>query len=382
MRRALAEAGSETTFTADAQTTTHESENGALHLQLASLSAQLLAAEEAIAFFRGLYLTESRARMLAVQLAKSALHAAADRQGQAANRQVQSADGQGQSANRHSQSLRAGHGHSSAVTQHSLEADEVESPAIAQCTSPAHNVEASETDSIDSPATALHAADSDHSSAAVKRNAVADSDHIAATVQSFALATHSTADVGIATAQFSIPAEFKAKSDLAAAATAAHTPRQSSDNYRPLQSSTPAKSEGAASFAYPSQGDKTSRTETETDMIQIPALHLQSNDLQRLQRELNIKDDTIQEQRRQITEHAVKLSGQKVLLQQLKAKVQAWELPALLFDTGVLPTKVSLLLSLLDNEMLLLLLLLCYCCSAAAFGILCSDLRSFLLCLR
>ena len=314
MRRALGEAGSETTLTADGQATGHQSENSALQLQLASFSAQLAAAEEAVTFFRGLCLAESRARMLAVPLAKSALHAAADRQGQSANGQGQSAHGQGQSVNRHSQSDSSGNDHSSA-------ADRVKSSVTTQRSPSADNVEASEADNVDSPD--------------------ADSDCSPATVQSSVLATHSTADESTATAQMGTSADPQAKSDMIAAAAAAATPRQTHDTYRPLQSSAPAKSEGVASFPYPSKGDKTPRTDAETDMIQIPALHLQSSDLQRLQRELSTKNDTIQDQGRQITEHAVKSSGQKVLIQQLRATVQAWELPALLFNISMLPTKVK-----------------------------------------
>ncbi len=83
-------------------------------------------------------------------------------------------------------------------------------------------------------------------------------------------------------------------------------------------------------------------TDPQTDQLQIPALHAQDDvRLQQLQRDLDSKDQVIMQQAAEITNHALKASGQQLKLQQLQTQLRARELAWLLFEIRLVPTRVS-----------------------------------------
>jgi len=83
-------------------------------------------------------------------------------------------------------------------------------------------------------------------------------------------------------------------------------------------------------------------TDSRTDQLQIPALHAQDDvRLQQLQRDLDSKDQVIMQQAAEITNHALKASGQKLKMQQLQTQLRARELAWLLFEIRLVPTRVS-----------------------------------------
>ncbi len=83
-------------------------------------------------------------------------------------------------------------------------------------------------------------------------------------------------------------------------------------------------------------------TDPQTDQLQIPALHAQDDvRLQQLQRDLESKDQVIMQQAAEITNHALKASGQTLKLQQLQTQLRARELAWLLFEIRLVPTRVS-----------------------------------------
>ena len=83
-------------------------------------------------------------------------------------------------------------------------------------------------------------------------------------------------------------------------------------------------------------------TDPQTDQLQIAALHAHDDvRLQQLQRDLDSKDHVIMQQATQITNHALKASGQTLKLQQLHTQLRARELAWLLFEIRLVPTRVS-----------------------------------------
>ncbi len=83
-------------------------------------------------------------------------------------------------------------------------------------------------------------------------------------------------------------------------------------------------------------------TDSQTDQLQIAALHVQDGvSLQQLQRDIESKDQVIMQQAAEITNHALKASGQTLKLQQLQTQLRARELAWLLFEIRLVPTRVS-----------------------------------------
>ena len=83
-------------------------------------------------------------------------------------------------------------------------------------------------------------------------------------------------------------------------------------------------------------------TDPQTDQLQIAALHAHDDvRLQQLQRDLDSKDQVIMQQATQITNHALKASGQTLKLQQLQTQLRARELAWLLFEIRLVPTRVN-----------------------------------------
>lgn len=83
-------------------------------------------------------------------------------------------------------------------------------------------------------------------------------------------------------------------------------------------------------------------SDSHTDQLQIAALHAQEDvRLQQLQRDLDSKDQVIMRQAADITNHALKASGQTLKLQQLQTQLRARELAWLLFEIRLVPTRVS-----------------------------------------
>ena len=83
-------------------------------------------------------------------------------------------------------------------------------------------------------------------------------------------------------------------------------------------------------------------TDPQTDQLQIAAMHAHDDvRLQQLQRDLDSKDQVIMQQATQITNHALKASGQTLKLQQLQTQLRARELAWLLFEIRLVPTRVN-----------------------------------------
>ena len=103
---------------------------------------------------------------------------------------------------------------------------------------------------------------------------------------------------------------------------------------------TPAKTRSQA-MAHTSSKQPHTQAQTDDHSPQISAVHAWQKQLQKLQEELESKEQVVEQQAADITDAAVKMSAQQGVLQQLRAELRANELAALLFHVRLVPTRVS-----------------------------------------
>ena len=366
-----------TTGQKEAHIASLKAENSTLHIKLGSVSAQLAAAQEAAVYFRGLFLAHSsRLHLPAFQLAKPAhQEASAERQAKlqtlsAAQRLAQERSTTLTDAEKTEEAADGAMRH----TQSAHELHEAES-RVQQLTSLITSLRAQVTQ-LAAELNKAHAASAQAALAFAEQSAQQQQqqhephDKDMSNVDHQSLPDGNAPDVGSAAQQASSePANDVDSIPKAAGVVDSNAQYDAEDEAANKDRPDPVEAMGAAgymqhafdganNFSIPSLGSKR-RTMADTTSsttpgkialpqthheYQIPALHLRSDMVQQMQMDLTLKNDMINKQAAQITQQAVKMSGQKLVVQQLQATIKAWELPALLFDVRLLMTKVHFLM--------------------------------------